>query len=157
MANLVLTMTPAPSFTCGSYVNSGPQHFVLDAAMGALIRWARHGVAPPTAPLIERTADATPTIARDAFGNALGGIRTPAVDAPIATLSGGGQTGSSFCVIAGTTAPFDAATLAALYPSHTAYVRAVRQSVHGAVRGRFLQRRDARLIKAAARASSIGQ
>ncbi len=157
VANLVLTMTPAPSFTCGSYVNSGPQHFVLDAAMGALIRWARHGVAPPTAPLIERTADATPTIARDAFGNALGGIRTPAVDAPIATLSGGGQTGSSFCVIAGTTAPFDAATLAALYPSHTAYVRAVRQSVHGAVRGRFLQRRDARLIKAAARASSIGQ
>jgi hypothetical protein len=157
VANLVLSTTPGPGFTCAMPVNSGPQHFVLDAAAAALMRWVRHGTAPPHAPLIERTADATPTIARDAFGNALGGIRTPAVDAPIATLSGLGAAGTSFCFIAGTTTPFDAATLAGLYPSHAAYVRAVRQSVHGAVRGRFLQRRDARLIKAAARASSIGQ
>jgi len=32
-----------------------------------------------------------------------GGIRTPHVDAPVATLSGLGQTGTNFCGLFGTT------------------------------------------------------
>jgi hypothetical protein len=64
----------------------------------------------------------------DDLGNALGGVRTPYVDAPVATLSGFGQTGSSFCSIFGTTDLFDEATLAMLYPSRDHYIAARRQT-----------------------------
>jgi hypothetical protein len=157
VANIVLTTSPAPGMTCATPINSGPQHFVLNAAVAALTRWVRHGVAPPHAPHLQVTAGPPPDIARDANGNALGGIRTPAVDAPIATLSGLGQTGSSFCFIFGTTVPFDASTLASLYPDHAAYVAAVRKAAHRSSVGRFLRPHDAKLIKAAAIASDIGQ
>ena len=39
----------------------------------------------------------------DAKGNVTGGIRTPHVDVPVATLSGLGQSGSAFCGLFGTT------------------------------------------------------
>ncbi len=97
------------------------------------------------------------TIARDAVGNALGGIRTPQVDVPIATLSGLGQSGGAFCPIFGTTSHFDAATLASLYPSHAAYVRAVLDATRKAVRAGFILRADATAIRAAAMASDIGR
>ena len=92
----------------------------------------------------------------DNHGNVLGGIRTPAVDVPIATFSGLGQTGSTFCFLFGTTVPFDAATLRTLYPTHATYVSAVTKATSRAVRAGFILKPDGRLIKAAAAASSIG-
>ena len=53
---------------------------------------------------------------RDEHGIATGGLRSPWVDVPAATLSGLGQTGEVFSILFGTTTPFDASTLAALYP-----------------------------------------
>src|SRR6185295_12396911 len=39
-ARLVLTTTPVPGFgACTAPINSGPHHFVLDAALAGLIRW----------------------------------------------------------------------------------------------------------------------
>jgi hypothetical protein len=72
-------------------------------------------------------------------GEALGGVRTPQVQAPVAKLSGIGQpgftaspsspdgntqtvSGQALCGIFGTTAPFSAAQLSALYPTHAAFV-----------------------------------
>jgi hypothetical protein len=92
----------------------------------------------------------------DEQGNVRGGVRTPAVDVPILTLSGLGQTGSAFCRLFGTTVALDAATLQALYPSHDAYVKAVKRSAKRAVRKGFLLKLDANAIVAAAAASSIG-
>ena len=110
--------------SCALPVNAGPQHYVLSAALYRLHRWSRAGRAQgASAPRLEITGD-PPTIARDAHGNALGGIRTAQVDVPVAALSGLGQSGGAFCSIFGTTTPFDAATLATLYPSHEAYVSA---------------------------------
>jgi hypothetical protein len=54
------------------------------------------------------TAEGGLRIERDEHGNALGGIRTPYVDVPIAALSGLGQTGSILCLLFGTTVPLDA-------------------------------------------------
>jgi len=45
----------------------------------------------------------TDVFALDAKGNATGGIRTPQVDVPVATLSGLGQTASASCRLFGTT------------------------------------------------------
>jgi hypothetical protein len=150
VANLVVA-----TFGCGLPINSGPHHFVLNAALKALNRWVKRGKPPAEAPRVEVLPGSPPSIARDALGNALGGIRTPQLDVPIATLSGVGQSGPGFCRLYGTMAPFDAATLASLYPDHHAYVSAYVKATRQAVRGRYLVRRDAKLLKANARESAI--
>lgn len=156
-ADLIVTTNPVVGFFCQLPVNSGQLHFVLNAAIVALNRWVRYDIAPPEAPRLEIMGTAPPVVMRDAHGNALGGIRTPSVDAPIASLSGLGGAGSSFCFLFGSTAPFDAATLEALYPTHAAYVAAVARASQRAMRAGFLLQRDARLIRAQAFASSIGR
>ncbi len=103
---------------------------------------------------LELNADDS-ALAIDSLGNALGGIRSPYVDAPVATLSGLGQ-GDGFCFLFGTTTLFDAETLAALYPSHDAYVEAIHQATDAAVAAGFLLVADAALIKARALTSNIG-
>ena len=68
-------------------------------------------------------------IARDARGNALGGIRTPAVDVPISRLDGTLAPGKSvICSLFGSRAPFSAAKLQQLYPTHADYVAKVKGS-----------------------------
>ena len=94
-------------------------------------------------------------IVRDQFGNALGGIRTPQVDVPIATISGLGQSGG-FCGLFGTTTPLAPTTIASLYPTHDAYVTAIRTAARKAVGAGFVIRTDATAIKAAAAASNVG-
>jgi len=154
----VITSAPVPGIiTCGTPINSGPQHFVLNAAFAALDRWVRTGKPPPHAPRLRVAAGPPRTLTRDARGNALGGIRTPQVDVPIATLSGQGQTGSIFCILFGTTTPFDAATLASLYPSHDAYVSAFDEATKRARRAGFIVKPDAELMEHVAASSAIGK
>jgi len=154
-ADLIITSQPVDGGpSCGAPINSGPQHFVLKAAVVALNRWVRDGTLPPSAPRLETMGS---RLVRDEHGNARGGIRTPQVDVPIATLSGEGQAGEIFCLLFGTTVPFDAAKLAALYPSHDAYVTAFNASTDEAVAAGFLLPADAALMKASAAASSIGR
>jgi len=141
---------------CASPINAGPQHYVLNAAVARLDRWVRTGKPPRPAPRLAVEAGTPPTLTRDQPGNVLGGIRTPQVDVPVATLSGLGQTGSTFCSLFGTTVPFDAATLKVLYPTHNAYVRAVKKAKKAAVRSGVILALDAKAIVAAAAASSIG-
>jgi len=144
-------------FTCDAPINAGPQHYIASAALWRLNRWARTGRAHgASAPQLRVTAGDPPTIERDGFGNAIGGIRTPQVDVPVATLSGLGQTGAAFCGLFGTTVPFDAATLAGLYPTHDAYVSAVMNATRTAVRAGFILKADRPAIRAAATASDIG-
>jgi len=144
--------------SCARPVNAGPQHYVLSAALYRLHRSARAGRAQGAgAPRMEITAGTPPDIERDALGNARGGIRTAQVEAAVATLSGLGQTGSAFCSIFGTTTPFDAVTLATLYPSHAAYVSRVLDATRNAVRAGFVLKADAKAIKAAAAASDVGR
>ncbi len=156
-ADLLVTSEPLAGFACASPINSGPQHFVLKAAIAALERWVRTGDAPPRAPRIEVTLGSPAAIARDRHGNALGGIRTPYVDVPIATLSGEGQKGSTFCFLFGTTTLLDEATLDSLYADHDAYAAAVAKAARKAVRSGFLLEPDADLIERAATASDVGR
>lgn len=157
-ADLVVTSSPIPGiFECARPVNSGPQHWVLNAAFAALERWVRRGVPPRPAPRLEVVEGTPPAFVLDPLGNVRGGIRTPWVDAPIAVLSGLGQEGAGFCFLAGTTSPLDATTLEALYPDHESYVAAVRRSAEREVRRGFLLAADADLIVAAAGASDIGR
>jgi len=141
---------------CAEPVNSGPQHYVLNAALNTLIRWVRTGKAPKSAPRLDVDAGPPVSINRDEHGNALGGIRTPWVDAPIATFIDRQKTGSILCVIFGTTTPFDAAKLAALYPTRKAFTSAYNKALRSAVRKGWILKPDARLIRKWAAKSGIG-
>src|SRR5262249_2134137 len=155
IVGLVLTTSPvAGIIDCALPINSGPQHWVLNAAFSALDRWGRRGKAPASSPRLDVVG--TPaTIARDANGVGVGGVRTPQVDVPIAAFTGE-QPGPIICELFGTTTPFDATQLAALYPSHHTFVAEYGKALTRAVKGRWILKPDARLMRKWAAASSIG-
>jgi hypothetical protein len=131
------SIATAPDFTsmCGA-LNDGPQKYVVRTAFVALDAWIEHDQTPASADPLEVVDD---EIVRDEHGIALGGIRTPAVDAPIATLSGEPDEGESvICSLFGSMTPFDDATLLALYPTHDDYVSKVTSSADDAVAAGFL-------------------
>ncbi len=142
--------------SCDSPINAGPMTYTLRASIHALNTWIADGKAPPRSPRLEMTGDAAAPFVLDANGNARGGIRTPQVDAPVATVSGLGQSGSNFCGIFGTTKPFATTKLSSLYPSHAAFVKAWNTATDKAVQAGFILATDAKSIKAAAAQSTIG-
>lgn len=140
------------STTCGQ-INEGPQQPVVQAAFSALATWVVDGTHPPTSPRIE--TDAKGDIVRDADGIAVGGIRTPPVDAPISVLTGTNPSTNAICVLFGSTTPFTAAQLAAHYADHDAYVRAVTKSADQAVSDGFLLAPAAKTMIADAKAADV--
>jgi hypothetical protein len=156
VAAVVLMTSAAGGFIqCDTPFNSGPQHFVLNAAWNKLIRWVRNGKAPKSTPRLNVSAGPPVAIDQDANGNALGGIRTPSVDAPIATLVGE-QDGGLICRIFGATTLFDAAKLASLYPTHKAFTSAYNKSLKRAVKNGWILKPDAKLMKQWAASASVG-
>lgn len=78
----------APQPTCTSPPFSRiPLAFAVDAALDHMVAWMNNGIAPPSGPDIE-TAGTPEVIARDGFGNALGGIRLSQHAVPTATNTG---------------------------------------------------------------------
>ena len=125
-----------------SPMNSGPQqHYVLQAALDHLDRWAAGGAPPPSAPRLEITdeVDGVNAFALDDQGNVCGGVRTPWVDAPSAVLSGFGQSGAEFAFLFGTTRPLADAARARLYPGGRAdYLARFAKATDDAVGAGFL-------------------
>jgi Alpha/beta hydrolase domain len=128
---------------------------VLEAALHHLDRWVADGVAPPRAAPLDVAAGPPVTLNRDAHGNALGGVRTPLVDVPIARLDGDTNAGATFCFLFGHTVPFDVAKLAALYPTHRAYVTAFTKATRAAERSGFILPARARNLERAAAATNF--
>ena len=93
--------------------------------------------------------------AEDANGNVLGGVRTPAVDAAVAKLSGFGQSGQQFCVLFGTTTPFTPEQLAALYGSHDGFVSKWNRATQDAVKAGFVVKEDGQDLRVVAAQSDI--
>ncbi len=110
--DLATLLSPATEFLGVSFdlpVNPGlPHHYVSQAAVAALDRWVREGVAPATASPL--AAD------RDEYGIARGGVRTPWVEVPVAALSGLGQPGDGWDSLFGSAVQLPPETIAALYP-----------------------------------------
>ena len=131
--------------TCDKPINAGPMNFVLSAAIHALDKWVRTGNPPATANQLQ-AIDFTlysPRLKRDASGNALGGIRTPFVDVPLAVLSGTGNSGGNgFCGLFGTTTPYNAAELDARYPTQQVFVNAWTAATEEAVDKGFIRPAD---------------
>ena len=128
-------------------VNSGPEHYVATAALRSLRLWITNGSSPPQSAPLDVAAGA---IVRDAHGNAVGGVRTPQVDVPVATLTGEGNR------LNGRTFPFDIAILDALYPTHGAYVSAFNRDTKRALDAGFILPDGAQEMRTGAAQSNVG-
>jgi hypothetical protein len=146
-SNLMIGNTDTP-------INAGPQqHYVSEAALAHLVGWAEGGEPPPMAPRLEVDAEGT-GFRVDEFGIALGGIRTPWVDVPAAVMSGLGQSGESFAMLFGRTAPFDEVALGALYPGgKEEYLKQFEASLDAAIAAGFILDDDRTEILGVAAAS----
>jgi len=147
-------------------MNAAPQHhYVLSAAVKALDTWVEHGRTPAHGPLIDvqpgppgGTPDflgrgAAAVVARDADGNAVGGIRTPWIDVPTATLSGQGNSGAPLARLVGSTVAFDPTRLARLYPGGKAdYLGRFRAALDRSIAAGFILAADRAEILALAAA-----
>jgi hypothetical protein len=145
-----------PQPHCTLPFNAGPEHLIMNTAVRALDAWVRDRIPPRHSPQITLIPGPVPQIARDSFGNALGGIRTPELDVPTATLSGVGNTPSGFCALFGTTIPFTDATLESLYPSPHDYIDKTAEKAFNSVKAGFLLPIDALKVIENAKASGVG-
>jgi len=129
---------------------------VFNAAFDWMVRWIKDGTPPPSAPPIEFTSAATPAIARDENGNALGGIRL--AEFAVATgVNTGQNSGAGFCRLYGSHTDFDAGRLAKLYPSHQTYVAQVKEVTMKNLSAGYVLRPDADATIEAAEHSNIGK
>jgi hypothetical protein len=158
--------------TCLFPINSiadGPVlgSLIYNAMWENMERAVRFGKKSPFGELLEVDPD-TGQIARDEFGNALGGIRLPELDAPIATYGPHNTVNTAlppflqpllglFCVLSGTVDPFDAATISALYPDHDTYVKKYVGSLKRLLGQGFILREDAFALKVRAVMSDVGR
>jgi hypothetical protein len=139
---------------CGLPINAGSHHWQLQAAFHHLDAWVRTGTPPPVGPLLEVASSSPVVLERDAHGNALGGVRSPHVDAPVARLDGA-NTGAGFCRLFGSTTPFTTQQLMTLYPTHADFVAQWDAALMLAVQGGFILPADAYELHAAAQQSQI--
>lgn len=135
-----------------------PSHFVVNAAYDHMVDWVKHNIEPPIAPKIEVLAFGPPVlVARDSFGNVLGGIRLSQHAVPTATNTGVNLPVLTFCRVYGSFRPFDAATLAALYSDHGTYVSQVTQVTHQNLKNGFIVVEDAMATVQDAAQSGVGK
>jgi len=134
-----------------------PFRYVMNAAYDHMVRWIEGGEAPPTAPPMDTESVGPPaSFVRNADGNATGGIQLAAHAVPTA-MNAGQNTGQGFCRLYGAHNPFDAATLATLYPSHDGYVAMVREVTEANVAAGYILEVDAAETIRLAEESAIGR
>ncbi len=132
-----------------------PFHYVFNAAYDHFVVWIKTGTPPPSAPPIEYTNATPPVIARDEMGNALGGIRLAEIAVPTA-VNTGINGGTAFCRLYGSHVDFDKARVTTLYPTHKAYVDAVKKVTEQNVKAGYILKIDGEAEIAAAEKSDIG-
>lgn len=120
--------------TCILAGSAFPMRYAAAAALSRLDTWVEAGVAPPSGPRFEF---ASGSLARDEFGNALGGVRLPPIDVPVARYV------STLCALGGITIPFSDAELRLLYPTHAVYYAKIAAATDAALNEGFMLPDDA--------------
>ncbi len=141
---------------CTTPVNNGPQHNVVQAAFAAFNKWVDNGTPPPSPPRFRLSSTDPAVLALDSHGNVVGGVRTPAVDVPVSTLSGAAPAGTSaLCSLFGQSTPFTPAQLASLYPTKAAYLAAYKASLNKSIAGGYILPADRAALLAQAQQVQI--
>lgn len=143
---------PATPANCAGIKEYGvtefPIEYFMNSAYSNLYAWLRTGTPPPKAePIIMESTN----IKLDEQGNALGGVRNPYVEYPIATWYGQSQPldeeSAFFCMLAGYSQPFDNGKIKSLYPAKEDYLNKVTAMADSMVNERFLTNADGERIK----------
>jgi Alpha/beta hydrolase domain len=152
-----------------SCTNPGPSQIqswaVFHAGYDALDKWVQRGTAPRMAPQLAVTNPAAPaTFLRDANGIALGGIRLPDEEVPVALNDGingaspadiAANPLNGFCVLWGTHRDLSPQVLDGLYSSNSDYQGQVVDVVRRLVGQKFVLAEDAGTLVRDARARHI--
>lgn len=133
-------------------MNSFPQYYLLAGALSNLDEWVRNGAPPPRAERIAiRGTGAQAAVALDRFKNAVGGVRTPWVDVPVAEYRP--NRGPSQCTANSSVIAFDYATLDATYGSYSNYQKKALEAVDRLIKERWVTAEDGAKIRAEFNAS----
>lgn len=124
-----------------------PMRFAVAAGLDHLNRWIRGGTPPPQPPRYSFTA--TGTLASDELGNALGGLRYPPIEVPVARYQ------STVCALGGITIPLSESELLQRYPSHAHYMQALQVATDRSVADGYLLPADAQELLERAQAASL--
>jgi hypothetical protein len=128
----------------GAYQNDLSRWPLVRGALRNLQLWSNRGIRPPVAGFIALDNDGK--VRRDELGNAIGGMRSPYVDVPLAGYSG--ATGSvGIGVVLGTKIPLQPETFRKLYGSREGYLLKFDADVEKMVAGRWLLSDDGALMK----------
>ncbi len=136
-----------------------PMHFVIAAVFDSVAEWVKRGVEPPHGAdiAVVSLGEQISILARDSFGNALGGIRLSQHAVPTATNTGLNYPALTGCRTFGSYVPFDPATLDALYPDHQTYLELVIAATHENQNQGFIDGADAAATIREAAESEIGR
>jgi len=122
-ADAYLVGSAASILGCTTPINTGPQHTVVQAAFADFVQWVTYRKRPPSPAPFRLTSLHPATLALDRYGNVIGGVRTPAVDVPVSTLSGAPPPGASvLCALFGSTTQFSPQIMASLYGTQASYL-----------------------------------
>lgn len=111
-----------------------PMRYIVSTAIHDLDRWIRNGTPPPEGARFQFDGA---TLQKDSYGAALGGIRLPVVDVPVARSS------ATVCGLGGITVPLTDLELMALYPTHSDYYCKMQEATRKSVAEGFLLPEDA--------------
>jgi hypothetical protein len=100
-------------------INRVPMNPLYDSALHHLNRWIQGGDPPPSQPLLEFDGD---ELVRDEDGIAVGGIRLPQVDVPVATNSAVPLGEDIYSVLYGSSIPFTQEKLKERYGDAKSYL-----------------------------------
>jgi len=131
----------------GEHLSQFPSAPFYRATFVNLVDWIAKGVAPPKAPPIEM---ANGEIARDEFGNAKGGVRTPYVDLPTVRYTASAPTTDANIArrMIGLQQPIPVEKLRNLYNSRADYLKRFNQEIDRLVAERWLLPQDGEQLKA---------
>lgn len=122
-------------------INAIPMNPLYDAAYHHMHIWLTDGIAPPITPRIEFAGDPA-AVVRDEHGIAIGGIRLPQADVPLAQNSAIPITPDIFAVLGGSSNPFSQAKVLALYPDKDTFLAQFTQAAEAAADAGVLMQRD---------------
>ena len=131
---------------CVNPLNEFPAYRVYNAAIDHLIRWVRNGDKPPAGMPFQMSGG---SLALDADGNVLGGVRIQDIDVPIAKYDLNNSPtdptntiGGLACGLGGETVPFTPDHLLQLYPTHDDYLTKYTAAADKALASGYLLQAD---------------
>ncbi len=132
----------AKIFGCDGNGSSFPMSAFIRAALRLLFRWAEDDIAPPIAPRIAlRIDDAVAQAQVDRFGNAMGGVPSPFLDAPIACYHAHSTPGP-LCMLVGRETAFPNEVLTKRYGDVQTYLAEFTTSLDATIKAGFLLEDD---------------